>query len=66
MSSSHVVTWLLERVLRGRLFEVLIEVPLSPECYYITGMQKSTKSLGGRYRECVKGDRGKPEGKETL
>ena len=48
------------------LFEVLIEVPPSPECHYVTGMQKSTKSQRGRDRKSVKRDRGKPGGKEKL
>ena len=41
------------------LFEVLIEVPSSPECRYVTEMQKSTKSLRGRDTESVKRDREK-------
>lgn len=42
------------------LFEVLIEVPSSPECHYVTEMQKSTKSLrGGARRETEEGLEGK-------
>lgn len=57
MSSSHVGIW--SESSGAKLFEVLIEVPSSPECHYVTEMQKSTKSLGGSDRESIKGDRGK-------
>lgn len=47
-------------------FEVLIEVPSSPERHYITEMQKSTKSHRGRDRDSVKRDRGKLGRKEKM
>lgn len=41
------------------MFEVLIEVPSSPECHYVTEMQKIHKVTAREGRgESVRGDRG--------
>lgn len=50
MSSCHVVTWHLERIPGGIQFELIDYTPAT-KCCYISEMQESPKSQGGRRGE---------------